>query len=235
MENTIINNENQEVKGLNFFQRVTGIIVSPRETMKDLVRKPRILFPMLLMVLSVLLYQLLRFDLYKEFLKYVMQMSLQQQGMQISPEQLEASMGLYVIFGMAGAPLGAIIAWIAGSAILLGIMKIFKGEGSFKQYLSVTGYAYVIYLLYLLVSLGLSYSTGELYINDSPALFASGMKGTMLYGFLRGIGLFTVWQYIVAGIGVVELSKVSRAKVYSLMAIFIVIVALIGANGARLM
>jgi hypothetical protein len=48
-----------EVKKMNFFQRLTGVIFSPEATMKDLDKKPRIAFPIILIALINFLFILI--------------------------------------------------------------------------------------------------------------------------------------------------------------------------------
>lgn len=226
--------------GMNFFQRVIGIIVSPGKTMEDLVKKPRILFPILSTALSVVLFYLIRFDLYKPFFIKTLQTALEQSGKPVPAEQMDFVQNVSLISGLAAIPFSNVIMLIIVSSIIFGICRlIFKCEGKYKQYLSVTGYSYVIMLLSIIVTLGASFFTNSIMLDASLAnitnILAPNIKGSFLYGIIRGIDLFSIWYYIVMGIGVVTVSKLSKVKVFSIMGLFFIAQVLYTANSFKLM
>lgn len=231
--NNINSGLNTEVKQMNFIQRIIGIIVSPGETMKALVQKPRILFPFLAVGLGMLLLYLTRYPLYVDFLRKTMEAALEKQNAQLTPEQLESSMKFYKTIGLAFTPLGSIAGWLVLTAALFVGIKILKGEGSFKQYMSITGYSYVIMILYCILSAAVSFFSGELLLNTSLGLFAPDLKGSFIYGILRSIDFFNIWYYAVISIGVLTLSKLSKTKAYSLMTVVYLASVIIGAFGAK--
>ena len=224
---------------MDFLKRFTGVIVSPSETMKGLVEKPRILFPILATALSTLIFYLARYPLYLDFLRYSMEMGMSQNNVQMSPEQLEAAMKIGGIMSLVTTPIMALFWFLFTVGIVFGLTKAFKGEGTFKQFVSVTGYAVVINILYYLISAVVSFSTGKLLMDASLAnitnLFAPGIKGTFLYGVIRGIDLFSIWYYAVVSIGVVQASKLSKVKVYPIVFGIYLVLVLVGANGYRFM
>lgn len=232
-------NEVQVQNQPGFFQRVVGIIISPTETMKSLIEKPRILFPILMMFFSIPIFYLLRFSLYQDFLKNTMEAALAQQGQTMDAAQLANLTKISAYVGLGTAGIGQLINWIIVAAIIFAFVKIFKGEGTFKQYLSITGYAGVITLLSLIFSFALSFFTGQLMADASLAnitnLFMPGIKGTYLYGVIRGFDLFSIWHIIVMAIGVTLLSRLSKAKVYTLFAFIFIITVLLGAKGLMLL
>ena len=239
-EKLIVNlDEDSNAAKMGFFQRVIGVIVSPSETMKDLIAKPRVLFATLLTALSMLGLYLIRFQMYKDFMKTTMELTLANSNKQLTPEQIQSAMPITVITGLIGTPIGSVLAWIVGAAILFGLIKLFKGEGKFKQYLAITGYAYVIMFLYILLSAIVSFFSGSLLLDSSVTnitnLFLPDLKGTYVYGVLRGIDFFTIWHYIVIGIGITLVSKLSKPKVYSIILIIYIASILIGANNLKLM
>lgn len=233
MEVNLQNQETVEVKKtMGFLQRVTGVIFAPSKVAEALVEKPRILFAIIAMMVSELSIMLLRLPIYTDFLRDAIELQLEQQGQTLSPEQLEMSLGMARNFSLFGAGIGQIITWIAAAAIYFAAVKSFKGKGTFKQTLSITGYAYVIIVLYGLLRLGLSYVTGSIMLNSSLALFIPGMKGTQLYGFFRGIDLFSIWQSCVIVIGLSVMSKVKASKLGWVAAAIILVQALMGMNSA---
>ena len=229
--------EYNDVEQIGFIKRVIGIIFSPAETMKVLIAKPRILFPIILMAVSMLGFYLLRFDLYKDFLRQAAEIQLAKNP-NITRESLEAVMPISIAAGLIGSSLGALFNWVVISAILFGIMKLFKGEGKFKQYLSIIGYSYVIMFIYILLSSVASYSTGSIMFNSSATnitnLFMPDIKGSYLYGIFRAIDFFAIWHYIVIGIGISLVSKVSKSKVYSVLSLIFIATVLIGAFSLKM-
>lgn len=228
--------EYKDVEQISFIKRVIGIIFSPAETMKVLIAKPRILFPIILMIITTPAFYFLRFDLFKDYTKQIIEASLANNP-QITPETIQKAMPLYINLGLYGSPFGELLTWLVFAALLFGIMKLFKGEGNFKQYLSIVGYSYIIYFLYILLCTVVSYFSGSLLLNASATnitnLFVPDMKGSYVYGLLRGLDFFAIWRFIVIGIGTALVSKVSKAKVYSVISLIFIAVVLYGAMSLK--
>ena len=230
-----------EMKGprMNVFQRIAGIILSPAETMKNIVEKPGVIFPILAYGLGMLALYLIRFPLYQELLKHQMELGLAKSNTQLTPEQLNSAMKIAAISGLVATPITSLAMWIIITAIVFGIIKLFKGQGSFKQVASVIGYAYVITLAYILLCLIVSFFTGKLLLDTSLAnitnLVLPDLKGSFVYGIIRGIDLFVIWQYVVMAIGIVTLSKLSKSKVYSVVGLIYIASIIIAANSNRFM
>lgn len=226
-------NPNIEVKQLSFIKRLIGIVLSPEETMKTLAQKPRFLFPFLAVGLGMLLLYLIRYPLYVDYLRMVSETAIAQQNTQVTPEQLEASLKFGTIFGLVFTPIGAIAMWLILTGVMFVGTKILKGEGSFKQFMSITGYAYVIMILYFILSAGVSFFSGELMLNTTLGIFVPDLKGSYLYGFLRSIDLFNIWYYVVMSIGVLTISKLSKTKAYAMMTVIYLTSVVIGAFSAK--
>ncbi len=227
--------ELQDVKteGMSFGARVIGVLVSPFETMQDLAERPRILFPIVLMALATPLMFLSRYSLYESYLLKTMNSAMSVQNVQMPAGQLEAMMEWLPMVSIISAPFGALLSWLVVTGIIFGLVKAFKGAGSFKQYLSVTGYAYVITALFCLVSVIVSFFSGEIIFNSSLAVVVPGLKGSYLYGILRSIELFALWNFIVTGIGVFVVSKLSWQKAAIIVGGIYVVNILISAYSAR--
>ncbi|MDI6605139.1 MAG: Yip1 family protein [Thermoanaerobacteraceae bacterium] len=231
MENMELRND-QEVKQMSFLQRVIGVIVSPKKAMEAIVQKSDILYPILAMLLTTPIFYLIRYPLFEQMVKTKLENT--PQAAQMTPSMISFSTKI----GLITAPIGVIIMWIVITFIFWGILRIFKGEGKFKQYLSVTGYAYTIVIISMIVTLIASYFTGSLILDTSLAsitnLFAPDLKGSFLYGIIRGINLFGIWQFIVYAIGLKVVSKLSSAKVYSVVSVVYIVMILLSANSLKL-
>jgi hypothetical protein len=219
--------ETEEIKKMNFLQRLIGIIVSPAETMKNLVHKPRILFPIILIALGLVLFYIIRFPLYVETIKPSIELALEKAGMQFTPEQLDQQVNISAIAGLVAIPFGALIGWIVWSSIIFGVIKIFKGKGSYKQVLSVTGYSYAVTILYLILLAIISFATNTLAVDvpitSAATLLSDDSKGTFLYGVLTGVEVFAIWKLVVAGIGLKLVSKLSGKKIFTILIVLYVL------------
>lgn len=135
---------------------------------------------------------------------------------------------------MVSVVFNSFISWLFGSFITFAFIKIFKGQGSFKQILSITGYAYTAIILGSILSVIMYYITGELF-DASLAVFFKGLRETFVYGFLRGIDVFTVWQYCLIAIGVTVMSGLNKMKVGTFMFGIFIVSCLIQISGYRYM
>lgn len=231
-----------EVKQPGFISRIIGIFVSPTEIMKALIEKPRVLFPIFASALGAFTLYLSRFSLYKEFQMAIGEAKLDEMASKLTADQIASSKAIMektVSWGLYAVPVSSLLMWIIFTAVVFGLAKAFKGQGKFKQYLSITGYAGVIMLLYYALSIGVSFFSGKLMLDASLAnitnLFLPDIKGSYLYGIFRSIDLFGIWQYIVAGIGISLVSKISKVKVYSIIFVIYFAVALYGATVYKFM
>lgn len=214
--------EEQSNNRTRFSQRVWGVIFSPANVMRDLVNRPRIVFAIFIIAFSVLIYSIIRFQPYFEFW-----MDVAEKGMDKESENYLVELQYRVVFFVFGSlisqPFVSLLGWLLGSLVLFAGVKAFKGEGTYKHVLSITGYSYIIILLFIIIQMFTSFFTGQLFLDTSLAnaikLLEPGMIGTTLYGILRGIDIFTIWRYIVIAIGLIYMSKLEKAKVISIVAV----------------
>ncbi|RCX12221.1 Yip1-like protein [Anaerobacterium chartisolvens] len=208
---------------MGFFQRVLGVIASPSRTMENLCGKPRILFPILAMIFGMAALYALRFPLYQDTIRPAMEAAIIQQGTPVSEEQMDMIVTSGAIGGMVALPFTALFMWIAMTALIFAAVKIFKGKGSFKQYCSITGYAYVIMLLYFVLTLVASFFTNSIQLDTSllalkklvaPGVLTDGFAGSFVSALLKSFDFFGIWQYVVISIGVAYASKMSMKKSY---------------------
>lgn len=237
MEDLQVNmdNQNTEGKSLNVFKKILGVFISPAKVMGSIETKPGFLVPLILTMAAPVLLIIARYSDYLELLKQTLVESYAKRNAQLTAEQLAAQLKMVGTFGCIGAPVGVIVSWLVGTAILFGIVKIFKGQGSFKQYLSVTAYASVITILsYILLGI-VSYFTGLLDLNTPVtsviSLLPQSFKGTFLYGLLLPVDVLTIWEYVVIAIGVRQMSKLDKNKVYTIIGIIYGAMMLYGGIG----
>ncbi|MDP4183431.1 MAG: YIP1 family protein [Bacillota bacterium] len=213
--------EFEEVEKMNFIQRVVGIIFAPTKTMKNLINKPRIIFPIFLVTLSTLILYILLYDKLHEYMRITMEnaKSLQENNPAYTPEMINTTIKWGTRMAVASAPIWRVIGWIGGTAIYFGFIKLLlNGKGKFSQYLSITGYANVITTLSLVVVLIVSLTTDKfdpkLVVTSLGSLVSEESVGKILYAVLNKIELFTIWYYAIIGIGFSLVSKVNKKFVY---------------------
>lgn len=222
-----LNNENNSVllaednySNMNFIQRVLGVIISPEKTMKSLEQKPRILFSLLLTLITPIVMIFSIFPMFIEYTRKTLEATYENMNIQMTSEQIDQVLNITKYTAPFAGAIGAVAMWFLGTLVLWGIIKIFKGEGQYKQILSVTGYASVISTLAVIVSIVTTQLTGA-FSDVSYTSFASllpNMKGNFFYGASKAIDVFSIWKYIVIAIGVTTVSKLEKKKVYIIIA-----------------
>lgn len=233
---TSITDYNVEIKKLSFLQRILSAFVSPGKLMADLAAKPRVLFPIILIALSQVTLYLLRLPLYQDFLRKTTQASSafteSLTGMKMTPEMIEKSVTVGTVQSIIMTPLGALFVWLLTTVIFFAVFKIGGAKGKFKQYMSVTGYAYLIMALSLLITLVVSYFTGSLHqempLTSIATLLSTDLKGNFLYGCLRSMDVFGIWHYAVIAIGFTAISGFRKSTVYSIVTIVFLIGLILG-------
>lgn len=217
-EELVITSESK-YSGLNVFQRIFGIIFSPGKVMQDLEQKPRILFALILTIITPIVMIFSIFPVYQAYLlnnRAAVEATYEKMNIQMSTEQIDKiimNSSYSTPFIMA---VMATAMWFLGALVLWGAIKIIKGKGTYKQILSVTGYAAVISALGALVTIITSLIAGTFteVSYTSLASLIPDMKGSFIYGAAKTIEVFSIWMYVVIAIGTAAVSKLDKKKVY---------------------
>jgi len=221
-ENIPLNSENNSAvekynyPNMNFIQRVIGVIFSPGKTMHSLAQKPRILFALLLTIITPIVMIISIFPMYKEYSRGILEATFAKMNNQMTAEQIDLALNVSKYTAPIAGAIMAVAMWFLGALLLWVIIKIFKGEGSYKQILSITGYAAVISALAAIATIVTTQIIGV--FNEvsftSLASLLPNMKGNFLYGVAKAIDVFSIWQYVVIAIGTAIVSKLEKKKVY---------------------
>ncbi len=230
-DNLAVSSEYNAIPRLGFFQRLLGVVFAPGKLMAELEQKPRVLFGLLLTLIVPLISIFATFPMFKEYFRNTTEAALANgnQANQMTPEMLDSYVNVMAI---ASPLLGSLIVGVmllVEALVLWAIFKLFKGQGTFKHYLSILGYTSVIALLgtipFIIVTI-LTGSYAEISYTSLAALIPE-MKGSFIYGMAKSFDVFSIWQYIVVSIGVVTVSKLSKNKVYIIIACIFIALALI--------
>ena len=216
---------------MNLLQRVKGVIFSPGRTMESLVEKPKLLLPLIMIAVAQLGLYLARFSIYQEYMRNSLTDAFT--GLAMTAESIER---FILIFGTAGTSLSALFGWFMTTVIFFAIFKIFGAGGKFKQYMSITGHAYIITVLYFLLVLAASFLTGSLHMDLSLTsvanLLPADISGSFLYGMAMEIDIFLIWYFCVIAIGMAAISGFKKRNAYILVAAVYAVGLIISGFGA---
>ncbi len=225
-DNNVVMNESNvgvnevDYSKMSFIKRVIGVICFPGKVMQSLEQKPRVLFGILLTALAPIILVLATFPMYMEYTRGLLQTTYDRMNLEVTAQQLEQALTISQYSAFIGGPIVAIVYLLLTALVIWAIVKIFKGQGKYKQILSVAGYAAVISVLATIVNIITTNVTG-VFTDVSFTSIASllpEMKGSFIYGVAKMIEVFTIWQYAVIAIGVTAVSKLSKKKVYIIVA-----------------
>ncbi len=229
-DNLVIAPDNGNTSKMNVFQRVISAIFSPGRLMYELEQKPRVLLGIILTAIAPVIMMFGTFPMFKEYLRTTLETTYANMGMQISPEMFESILsGSVISTPILGGVMAGLVLLVQALVLWL-ILKIFKGQGRFKQFLSVIGYSSVISVLAAIVSVIAIQLTGTYsdVTYTSLAAFMPDMKGSFIFGMARSLDVFNIWYFVCASIGVATISKIDKKKVYLVMVILFIVVAAIG-------
>jgi hypothetical protein len=197
----------------SFVSRVVGVFVSPGETFADVVRKPDIIAPLIISILSTIAFS--EIMLAKIGMERIVRMQLEQSGRmsQMTPDQVDQAVSQGAKFGAilthAIGLLAAPIAILIVAAVGLGIANlIFGAKTKFGTAFSITCYANMISVLGALVGILVMLFGDPEHFNPNapiPTSLAFFMDQTHtskpLFALATSLDLFTFWYMAILGIG----------------------------------
>ncbi|MBR9979232.1 MAG: YIP1 family protein [Bacteroidetes bacterium] len=138
----------------------------------------------------------------------------------ITQEQADAAMqqmrdmsGIIKVTGTLSAAVGFVIVFFFLALLYWVILRyLFKGDVTFGLVLSAAGLSTYISAIDQLLSLALSFITGETFASFSPALLFDSDMTSLQGRFLAMLGPITIWTYFVLGIGFEKVARISRMK-----------------------
>jgi hypothetical protein len=241
MSNFLLNLKGEEqsesiVESLKvFFKRLKGIVVSPIETMRNLEIKPNLLYPILMIIVVVIATLLLNTGSFKEYSRQELIKANVQENVERTAEKIEQIVNRNVNVRLFAIPFMTLFIWVVGTAILFLLIKVLKGKGTFKEFLTITGYAYIILIFSGVLEAFVIFITGdnnkEFSITSLALILPQTLKGNFFYGIAKGIEIFTIWNYFIVGIGICYVSKLSKAKVYGVIGVMFVWPLILGGIG----
>jgi len=200
-------------------QRIAGTLFSPDETFSDIVRKPDILIPLLVvlvisMITGIVLASRLEFDSLRP------QMAAKNPN--LAPEDLDRMVKMAGAIGKASAyasPLIVLVSFVVIAAVLLLAFRLFGGEGTFRQAFSIVTYAWIPRVIQGLILTVIIAVKGTADVNDIPTLVRSNpaflvdmADHPVLFSFLSTFDVFTLWTLALLIIGFAYMSRFSKTR-----------------------
>lgn len=215
MAENINQNENQsqnqsEVKPFSWWERLKYIFISPSKAFENLKHHPKVLFPMLVILIGMLLLSLSRINVMKEFMREAAIQQYAQMGME-APEGIDALLSMQVYGGIAGIIIGLVAVWLVKSALINAFSGFVNGTGTFKQAFSVITYSYFPVFLGNIIVTIISLVTKQYDILTSLAVFLpDSQMGTFFHTVLGNLDIFVIWYQILAIIGISKVYSISK-------------------------
>ena len=215
--------------------RMTRVFYAPGETFASLARKQSTadwLVPMIIgAILAIFIAQ--------QIIPIAMKTSPEMRDMPAEQrEMIEKMMGgeegavmVGMVVGMVTAPISTFVMLFAAAALLLLLVKLMGGEGTYSQMMAVYAYSSLIGILKAIVVTPLMVSKETMVIQTGLGiLFSDELLQTFAGRFLSMFELFTVWQAIVASMGLAIVGKIAFGK--ALTGVFVVVIVLVAIGAA---
>ncbi|MDF2546619.1 MAG: Yip1 domain protein [Anaerosolibacter sp.] len=208
----VLMQEEKQIIELSWWERVKYLVIEPDKTMEYLSEKPKVLFPILVIIFGFALLILPKLDMLRTFTQDAMMTQYAAQG--IDMDQLPANIieiGYWT--GIVTAVLIPFITMFMKSTIVHIISRISGGKGKFKAVLSVVGYGYLINLFGEGIRTIISVITNSYIVYTSSAAFLpDAAQGTALHTLFSTLDVFSIWYLVLATIGLAYVHQMSRKK-----------------------
>ena len=213
--------------------RMTRVFYAPGETFASLARKQSTadwLVPMIIgAILAVFIAQ--------QIIPIAMKASPEMRDMPAEQREMVEKMmggkegGVMATVGMVTAPISTFVTLFAAAALLLLLVKLLGGEGTYGQMMAVYAYSSLIGILKAIVVTPLMVSKETMVIQTGLGiLFSDELLQTFAGRFLSMFELFIVWQAIVASMGLAIVGKIAFGK--ALTGVFVVVIVLVAIGAA---
>jgi Yip1 domain len=147
-------------------------------------------------------------------------MTREQADEQLEKTEQMFSGSMFMVFGMIGGLFSVIVFFFVKALVYWGVLKIFKGTGTFVNMMNVLGLASIITSIQMIIDTVLAIFPGRLFVNIGPILlFTEEQLGSSMYKFVANFDFINIWYLIIAGIGVAKVSHVKLST--SLIVVFV--------------
>jgi len=202
-------------RGLNFWQRLWGVIASPRMAFQDIAQKPTFWGILLVQLLVGGFLAWLTSPKLQEYTRITLEKTGQSQSM--PPEMLQLTLQMVAIQAVVAAIILPVIFWLIEAGLIKLYAQFTLGAGTFRQLFVAAVWAGIPTLIGGIVQTALVMKTTAenlVYVQTSLALLLPKSQAeSFLYLFLSRIDFFTVWSLILLAIGAGAVLQQSPKKV----------------------
>ena len=126
--------------------------------------------------------------------------------------------GIGLVFQIIGIFIVMFIVFFLMSTIYFLLAKFaLKGEGSYNSVMTAYGLSWYISIIGIIVVTVISFLMGKILMDTSVASFVGADKSNIGGWLLAKLDIFTIWSFIVLGIGLAKMFKSSSVQKYMAM------------------
>ncbi|NLG88165.1 MAG: YIP1 family protein [Clostridiaceae bacterium] len=225
--------EQKAPEKMNIFSRIGNLIFSPKKLFLFIREKPSLLFPLIIISICALAYQLLLWEQTRKLQLDVTYNTYQKMGVNITPDQLETLVDTSMITAVITAPLSVIASWAVITLIFYAVFRFADCEKGMKKYFSMMAYISIITAVGMVLNgLYVHFMGGSLttYVTSISSLIDQEATGTFLYGILTNIEVFNIWAYFLYGMGFIYVGGVQKRKSIIITSVLFVLFTLLSAG-----
>jgi hypothetical protein len=207
----------------NPFSRIVGAVVSPVETFRSIAERPDWIVPLVVaIILSVLSTVLIapHIDIDASMRKQLAKKDMPAAQIDRMIEMSKKTQKFNPVIVAVIVP----IVFFAISAIMLFAFRAFGGEGTFRQSMAVTAYAWVPSIIKGCLTLVVILMGGTILQQDmatilksNPGAFLGDSASPVLVSLLSSLDVFTIWMLVLMTIGYSYMARLSRAASASIV------------------
>lgn len=195
---------------VNKLERIGKIFIKPKEAFESIKKEPDIWLVLGIISLVTLVCLMITKEYYKVGTMENIVNNPQFKDIEITDDFINAATTSTIIIALISSILMPIIKGFFSHWIAL----LFGGEGTLKESISATVYAYFIAVFGFCITSAMMTVTDDFFVSISPAAFIDTADNSkmILYNILRMFEVFNIWYLIVAGIGYSIVHKIRMNK-----------------------
>lgn len=210
-ENNIINDNK-----MNIFQCLKNLIFYPSKLMSYIENKPNTILPILFVLIFSMIIVFSDFNSFKILVRDTILTQFQGSELRVTDGLVNIAIYISLIFSIFTTLFSIFLVTI----IFFIFIKLLRGNGDFKQYLSIVAYSSIVNVIGLFILLLSSKIIGNGLFLPNNSIFEilnitpnNNFVATIL-SYITVSNIFSIWQHIIIAIGVIQISKIRKNYVY---------------------
>lgn len=220
MKNTDIispkNNSKNSDEKMSIIIRLKNLFFHPSNLISYIENNPNVMFPILFIWIFNIGAVAIEFNNFKSAVKDMLLAQLQYNESSITDGVVKIAVFISPLFSIFTILFSILIT----TSIFFIFVKVLKGKGYFKQYLSLITYSSIINLIGLILLMINSIFTGKFLLSADVTIFEIlniKLASNYFYGILSYFtisNILNIWQYLLIAIGIAKISKINKKDVY---------------------